>query len=66
MHRIEFTDGIVVVIDNPNFVTEAVVGLCIYGEDKKTNTLYPWHRVKEIHRTNINPIPANEKKEDSR
>jgi hypothetical protein len=38
-------------IENPNRVTEAVVGLCLYDDDSmETNILYPWHRIKRLVR----------------
>lgn len=32
------------------FITEAVVGLCVYTFDMKENRLYPWHQVKMLYR----------------
>lgn len=48
IREVQLMDGTHFVVENPNLITEAVIGLCVYSEDMKQSTLYPWHQVKKI------------------
>lgn len=42
-------DGTVMECES-KFITEAVIGLCVYTFDMKENRVYPWHQVKMLYR----------------
>lgn len=50
MSTVYFVDGKVWSVKDPNMITEAIVGVCIYGEGMKGSVLYPWHKIDHIER----------------
>ena len=51
---VKFVNGTTIIVPNPNHITEAIVGVCIYQENGE-NVLHPWHKIDRILRVHNVP-----------